>query len=59
MDANSKTGTQSLKILFWNARSILQRSPEIQDMLKKVDILICVESWLKAEDNIHQAGFLT
>lgn len=48
-----------LKILFWNSKSILQRRQEIQSIINDLDILICVESWLKDDDNIHYSGFTT
>lgn len=48
-----------LRILFWNSRSTLQRREEIQSIINDLDIFICVESWLTADDNIHYPGFTT
>lgn len=49
-----------LKIIFWNARSILKRKEELKKILRNIDIFICVESWL--DENIHNfdySGFKT
>ena len=49
----------TLKILFWNSRSISQRSKDIESIIKNYDIFVCVESWLTKNDNIHFSGFVT
>ena len=59
MNKNSKTADIKLKILFWNTRSFRQRSKEIPRILKDLDILVCVESWLQPEHSIHYPGFLS
>lgn len=48
-----------IKILYWNAKSILQRREEVQSIINDLDILICVESWLTPDVNIHYTGFTT
>lgn len=40
----------NLKILFWNIRSYKPRREEIEKKINNLDILICVESWLKNPD---------
>ena len=40
----------TLKVCFWNARSINKRKNELPDILKDLDIFICVESWLNDKD---------
>ncbi|OXU32218.1 hypothetical protein TSAR_008012 [Trichomalopsis sarcophagae] len=51
MAKNSQITNIKLKILFWNA--------QIPRILKDLDILVCVESWLQPEHNIHYPGLLT
>ena len=41
---------KSLRILYWNARSIFKRKHDLSALLKDFDIFLCVESWLKNED---------
>lgn len=60
------TYTKNLKILFWNARSILQRKHELQKIIQDIDIFICVESWLQPlppnttiEKELKISGFKT
>lgn len=48
-----------LKILFWNVRSAIPRKNELQQILKDLDILVCVESWLKPKDHFKVSGFNT
>ena len=38
---------KSLRISYWNARSINKRKYELPQLLKNIDIFLCVESWLK------------
>ena len=62
MANNNKTpfnNDKSLRIIFWNTRSIKPRREEIQSFIQNVDICICVESWLKPKDTINYSGFLT
>ncbi|XP_076658781.1 uncharacterized protein LOC143362464 [Halictus rubicundus] len=50
----------SLKIIFWNIGSVRQRAEEIETILKDVDILICVETWLAPDSTFRTfPGFLT
>ena len=51
MDCSHTQNTKSLRILFWNARSINQRKHELPTILKSIDIFLCVESWLKDSDD--------
>ncbi|CAK9799805.1 Probable RNA-directed DNA polymerase from transposon BS [Anthophora quadrimaculata] len=55
--SNFNSHTDSVKILYWNSRSIRRRLPEIQSVLSEVDILICVESWLSPVDKLKFSGF--
>lgn len=48
---------QTLKILYWNARSINERKTELPALLVNVDVFVCVESWLKPTDCINITGF--
>ena len=51
----------TLKILFWNARSIKNRLSKLPNIVNNIDIFICVETWLTAESNvtnINVPGFL-
>lgn len=61
MDNNNSTNTsttpQDLRILFWNCRSINQRIPELQTIIKNLDILVCVETWLSTLDNRFDIKF--
>lgn len=47
---NQTINSNSLNILFWNPRSILQRTSDLSKLLENVDIFLCVESWLKDPD---------
>ena len=47
-----------LKILFWNIRSAKQRKNELQEILQNIDVLVCVESWLKPKDLFQVPGFV-
>ena len=53
---------KSLRILFWNARSINKRKEELTNILKDTDIFLCVESWLndsdKNKDYIYSPDFV-
>ena len=47
-----------MKVLFWNARSVIQRKEEIQQMLQDTDIFVIVESWLSPSiTHIQFPGF--
>ena len=48
-----------LKILFWNIRSAKQRKNELQEILQNIDVLVCVESWLKSKDLFQVPRFVT
>lgn len=51
-----------LRIIYWNSRGIKIFLPELQSTLKKVDIFICVESYLNNTDNnsiLNSSGFIT
>ena len=51
---------KSIKCIFWNSRSIKKRLAELQNILKNVDLFVCVESWLTPSDsNINFPGFVT
>lgn len=46
-----------LQVIFWNARSVVHRLPELRTLLKGIDIFICVETWLTEDVNIHVPGY--
>lgn len=46
-----------VKILFWNSRSISNKSQELEHLLNDVDILVAVETWLKAGSIFKIPGF--
>lgn len=58
MDRNAA----SLRILFWNTRSVLKRKQELTTILQNVDIFVCVESWLTtsrtSDEGIRFPGFV-
>ncbi|KAK2574685.1 hypothetical protein KPH14_012943, partial [Odynerus spinipes] len=59
MDKEQPTKPITLKLMFWNTRSVSQRLEEIQLILNKIDILVCVESWLSPDINISRfPGFV-
>ena len=49
---------QNLNILYWNTRSIIKRREEIERILHKIDILVCVETWLnETHADFNFSGF--
>lgn len=48
-----------LRILYWNSRSVCDKLEEISKIILDVDVLICVESWLKEGMNFQFPGFNT
>ena len=50
MDPSLMQNSKSLRIMFWNARSIYQRKYELPIILQNIDVFLCVESWLKDSD---------
>ncbi|KAJ8672853.1 hypothetical protein QAD02_004115 [Eretmocerus hayati] len=46
------------KIMFGNARSISRREEELPTMLSGINILVCVESWLKDGKTINIPGYV-
>lgn len=50
---NTVCNINNMRILFWNARSINKRKYDLPHLLLDVDIFLCVESWLKDEDNVN------
>ena len=48
----------SLRVTFWNVRSVRQHIFDIENLLKECDILICVESWLRPDTVINFPGFV-
>ena len=61
MAQNITTNAYSLKIIFWNILSYNSRKHDIEKIIQKYDIFICVESWLIPEkkENIQLPGFVT
>lgn len=41
---------RDLRILYWNLRSYERRQPELQTIIKDIDILICAETRLRPKD---------
>ena len=56
---SNKYHSTELRILYWNPRSVCNKIEEIQQMIQAIDILVCVESWLKDDINFHFSGFNT
>lgn len=54
---NISNGT--LRIVFWNARSINKRINELPTLLQNIDIFMCVESWLTPEDDFRIPGYIS
>lgn len=48
-----------MRFVYWNSRSVVHRLPELQVLLKNVDVFICVETWLTEAINIQFPGFKT
>lgn len=46
-----------LKVLFWNARSVIGKQGELEHILSGIDIFMCVESWLKPHLSFHVRGY--
>ena len=44
---------------YWNVRSFQQRRLDIEKKLCELDILVCVEIWLKHDFDVQFPGFLT
>ena len=57
--SNSDHNNSSLKIFFWNTRSINKRLNEIMSIKNHFDIIICVETWLTSEKKLSIPGFVT
>ena len=51
MDVHEK----NIKIMFWNARSIVKKKEEFSKIIPDFDIAVCVESWLN--DKIKSFNF--
>ena len=49
----------SLRILYWNARSLLPRQQEIEAVAPTTDIIMITESWLTPKSQFHLPGFIT
>ncbi|XP_076651227.1 uncharacterized protein LOC143358164 [Halictus rubicundus] len=47
----------SLRILYWNCRSIRTKKIEITHLAKGADIVVCVETWLRPEIDFQLPGF--
>ena len=58
MSVTQKLSHSSLKVMFWNIRSVRQHLFDIETFLKECDILICVESWLRPDIAINFPGFV-
>lgn len=60
---NTTKKNKNTKLIFWNCRSIRCHLPELQAIVKKNDIIICVETWLNnlsdINFNINFPGYIT
>ena len=56
--ASNNIYKKTIRILYWNTRSFLQRLQEIQRNLNNFDLIICTESWLTEKDHPHFPGFV-
>ena len=59
MATNDQHNHKDLKIIYWNTRSFQKRREEIENLLKDIDIFICVESWLMQDINVQFPGFVS
>lgn len=52
---------KNLKVLYWNCRSLKRRQPELQTLVKDIDILFCAETRLSPHDSLSCTfpGFFT
>lgn len=59
LNTNNKPNivSSTVRTIFWNTRSFLQRRNEIANVLQNLDIFICVESWLSEKDYIRFPEF--
>ena len=57
--AQTQPLSSKLRIIFWNARSVVSKREEIEKILENLDILICVESWLTERIKFEYKGFNT
>ena len=48
---NTSNISNDLKIMFWDARSILPKREELSQILVNLDIFVCVETWLSNKNN--------
>lgn len=62
MNLENNVNSNSLRILYWNARSINRRKRDLPILLKDTDIFLCVESWLSdsgtSQDSVFVPGFV-
>lgn len=49
--------TGNIRTVFWNGRSDLKHKHELHQILKDIDVLVCVESWLKPGDQFRYPQF--
>ncbi|XP_078041391.1 uncharacterized protein LOC144472304 [Augochlora pura] len=49
----------SLNIVSWNGRSILGKKEELLSLMNNIDIMVCVESWLKPGIVFNIPGYKT
>lgn len=55
--SSTNTVFHNIKIIFWNCRSFKPKKNEILTIIENYDIMIQVESWLKASDKLKVPGF--
>ena len=59
LNTQNLTLKSNLRIIFWNARSVIKQKEELQTFLQDVDILVCVESWLNENKSFQFPGFVS
>ena len=47
----------NINIMFWNVHSVNQRKAEINKLIQNIDILVCVETWLKPDLRFNISGY--
>lgn len=48
-----------LNIMFWNARSLVDKKEELQKVIQDFDVVVIVETWLGVDVNVEFSQFIT
>ena len=57
MSNSRKATNKTIKILYWNARSLNKYKKELTGRINDFDVFACVESWLKEDQEIKYPGY--